>query len=215
MPQAISFAALFGIVSLAAPSPSRAQALPETPFSAALSAPASGLPEAELLLAQAQAATEAAPALAPAPGKAGDSSAAPAGTMAPARPAPARDRGYGTPDELERKRDHFAGMQKTGFGLMMGGIAAGGGGLILMITSLSSLETKHDAYGDTYTDEPGPGFFIGYFSFVIGFPAMLATGITLNRIGNHKRQTYERLLDEAGHTRLDIGPDSFRLTYSF
>jgi hypothetical protein len=220
LPQALSFAALFGIVSLAAPALSRAQVLsetlPETPFSASLHAPDYGMPDAGLLLAQAQPALEAAPVTAP--GAVGDTSGAPAKAIAPASAtgsARTRDRGYGTPEELERKRDRFAGMQKTGFGLMMGGIAAGGGGLILMITSLSSLETRRDSYGNTHTSEPGAGFFIGYISFAAAFPTLLATGITLNRIGNHKRQTYERLLEEAGHTRLDIGPDSFRFSYSF
>jgi hypothetical protein len=217
LPQALSFAALLGIFSLAVPAFSRAQALPETPFSASWQAPGSGMPEAEILLAQAQPATGITPAAAPAtpPGASGDSSGAQVKAAPPAMAAPSRDRGYGTPEELQAKRDRFANMQKTGFGLMMGGIAAGGGGLILMITSISSLERSRDSYGNTHTDEPGPGFWIGYFSFAGAFPSLLATGITLNRIGSHKRQVYDRLLDEASHTRLDIGPESFRFTYSF
>jgi hypothetical protein len=217
LPQALSYAALLGIISFAVPALPRAQALPGTPFSASLSAPYAGMPEAEILLAQAQPATGITPDAAPAttPGANGDSSGAPAQAPAPAMAAPSRDRGYGTPEELEQRRDRFANMQKTGFGLMMGGIAAGGGGLILMITSISSIESSRDSYGNTHTNGAGPGFWIGYFSFVGAFPALLATGITLNRIGSHKRQAYERLLDKASHTRLDLGPDSFRFTYSF
>jgi hypothetical protein len=184
--------------------PTSAQSVTETPFAKALYAPDPGTPMAELVLAQA------APAAVDGSATSADSAVAPK----MARPSRANYGEYSR-EELERKRNRFESMQKTGFGLTMGGIAAGAGGLILMINGLANLETHRDSYGDTVTEEPGAGFWIGYISLVGAFPPLLTTGIILNRIGAHKRQTYERLLETASHMRMDVGPDSFRLSFSF
>lgn len=164
---------------------------------------------ADLLLAQA------APAALDAGEGRGDSAALPVPRATDAG-APRRHRAANaSADELEEKREHFRRMQSTGFGLMMGGIGAGAGGLILMISAIASSEKHTDAYGNTTYDDPPASFFIGYLSLVAVCPSLLTPGIILNRIGNHKRAQYDRMIEESGGAHLDIGPNSLRLTYSF
>lgn len=136
-------------------------------------------------------------------------------SAAPAMGATRRHRAVSASGEdVTERRDHYKSMQSTGFGLIMAGVGTGVGGLILMITSLSDMKTTTDQYGYQTTEEPGAGFFIGYLSLALACPTFLTTGIIINRVGNHKRARYQRMIDE-GETRLDVGPNSMRLTYSF
>ena len=148
--------------------------------------------------------------------------AAPAASVAPASPeprtAPRTRRRYGqelTQEEWAARRDAGARLQSTGFGLMMGGIGAGVGGLVLIVTALNNLETHRDAYGYETTSEPPSYFGLGVVSLVYVFPPLLTTGIILNRVGNHRRVRAEQMLDETGGARLEIAPNGFRVAYTF
>lgn len=190
--------------------------------------PASFLPPlaaSDMLLAQAT----------PAPVKpaaAGDSATAaqtnPAATTAPAasatpaspepRTAPRTRRRYGqelTQEEWAARRDAGARLQSTGFGLMMGGIGAGVGGLVLIVSALNNMETHRDAYGYEETSDPPAYIELGLISLVYVFPPLLTTGIILNRVGNHRRARAEQMLDETGGARLEIAPNGFRVAYTF
>lgn len=129
-----------------------------------------------------------------------------------ARRAPSADIDWGA------RRERFAQMQETGFNLMMGGVACGVGGVALMVYGINRMEGSHnsDPYGnDTGSPDGILPFFIGYISVVAGLPALMTTGIILNRIGNHKRQQAEEMLGTDSGARLDLGPNSLKLSYSF
>lgn len=124
---------------------------------------------------------------------------------------------------LESKRDHFARMQRNGFGLLMGGIGAAAGGLTLMIIGINQNIAANedynstDPYGYEESSDEGMGLvMVGYIS-LLASPALITTGIILNRIGNGRRRSYERMLDDkaANHLRLDVGLNSLRLSYTF
>ncbi len=120
--------------------------------------------------------------------------------------------------DLEARRDRFAKMQSNGFGLMMGGVGAGVGGLVLMMVGISELESSQhtDAYGNQTGEPEGIlPFFVGYISLLAVCPTLLTTGIILNRVGNHRREAYERMIQDGGSTRLDIGPNGIKLSYTF
>lgn len=149
----------------------------------------------------------------------GDSTLQNAGPLTPVTKKRKRpDQEYSQAD-YEERRDKFRRMQENGYHLILGGIGAGVGGLALMVYGINQLERRQsmDRYGnDTSGDEGVIPFFVGYISLVAVFPTLLTTGIILNRVGNHRRERYESLLEEAGsHTQLYIGVNSLRLTYSF
>lgn len=134
-------------------------------------------------------------------------------------PAPAvrkpRVRSYDNVDWAAR-RERFDRMQHTGFNLMMGGVACGAGGVVLMIYANSLAKEGRNRSDSGYQEGVPDGmvpFFVGYISVLVGFPALLTTGIILNRIGNHKRIQAEEMLDSGA--RLDFGPNSFKVSYSF
>jgi hypothetical protein len=170
----------------------------------------------DLLLAQAApAGSQTAPAASQPASVPVDTAAA---AVAAPKPAPRYRRGRGsdlTHDELVARRDAGARLQSTGFGLMMGGVGAGVGGLILIIAAANNMETHRDAYGYETTREPPSYITLGVISLVYIFPPLLTTGIIINRIGNHRRVSSERMLDETGGAHLQIGPNSLRLSYSF
>ena len=163
----------------------------------------------DLLLAQAVP-TASEPATVP-----GDSTAIPVVTAPNSAPRTRRSRGSElTREEWVTRRDGGRKMQSTGFGLMMGGIGAGVGGVVLMVSALNNMETRTDAYG--YERDELPGYFtLGFVGLAYLFPPLLTTGIILNRIGNHKRVRAEQMLEETGGARLQVGPNSLRLSYSF
>ncbi|HKP94142.1 MAG TPA: hypothetical protein VJ385_00155 [Fibrobacteria bacterium] len=122
-------------------------------------------------------------------------------------------------DAPAERRDHFQKMQNTGFGLMMGGIGCGAGGILLMVTGIIQMnrDNRSDEYGNRKSSDKGLGtFLIGYVALGAGAPALITTGIILNRVGNHKRRRFQDRLDgEGGRLGLGIGPNSLRLSYGF
>lgn len=143
--------------------------------------------------------------------------AAPPAVPAPTRRQHAR-RAPSADIDWTARRERFAQMQETGFNLMMGGVASGVGGVALMVYGINRMEGSHDS--DPYGNDSGSPdgilpFFVGYISVLVGFPALMTTGIILNRIGNHKRIQAEDMLGDTGQTRLDLGPNSVKLSLSF
>jgi hypothetical protein len=150
----------------------------------------------------------------------GDTAAVPAAATATPAPvaAPRSRRIYGselTQEEWAARRDAGARLQSTGFGLMMGGIGAGVGGMVLIVTALNNLETHTDQYGYKDNGEPPAYFTFGIISLVYIFPPLLTTGIILNRIGNHRRVRSEQMLEGTGGAHLEIGPNALRVSYTF
>lgn len=138
----------------------------------------------------------------------------------PAEAAPERrkrpPRGYESDIDWAARRERYANMQETGFNLMMGGVACGVGGVALMVYGINRMEGSRDTdpYGnDTGNPDGLLPFMVGYISVALGLPALMTTGIILNRIGNHKRAYAEDMLGQGA--RLDIGPNSLKLSYSF
>lgn len=129
-----------------------------------------------------------------------------------------RPRGYdyGNIDWAAR-RERFAGMQETGFNLMMGGVGAGAGGVALMIYGVNRMNAERDSdpYGRNQGSDGLLPFFVGYISTLVAFPALLTTGIIINRIGNHKRAHAEEMLGGGARLRFDLEPDALKLSYSF
>ncbi len=121
--------------------------------------------------------------------------------------------------EMTERRDHFRRMQSTGFGLLMGGIACGAGGILLMTTGLNQANSQHyDQYGNaTGTSDKGfATFMVGYIALVVATPALITTGIILNRVGNSRRRRYQADLDDWDKkVGVQIGLNSLRLTYNF
>ena len=115
---------------------------------------------------------------------------------------------------------HFERMQSTGFGLLMGGIGCGAGGLLLMITGINEMDRNnhYDPYtGEQTNSDKGVGtFIVGYIALVVGCPALVTTGIILNRVGNHKKlRAQDEIEESGGHVDMNIGLNSMRLSYSF
>ncbi|MDB5049638.1 MAG: hypothetical protein JWO30_2709 [Fibrobacteres bacterium] len=126
---------------------------------------------------------------------------------------PAEDMGY-----LVERRDRFQRMQNNGFGLLMGGIGAGVGGVLLMVTGANQMDRNNrvDQYGnETRSGNGETALVIGYLAAVLVAPPLITTGIILNRVGNHKRERFQQDIDAGGRVDLGIGPNSVRLSYSF
>jgi hypothetical protein len=116
------------------------------------------------------------------------------------------------------RRDHFRRMQNTGFGLLMGGIGCGAGGILLMVTGINQMDRNHgyDQYGNATRSDKGLGtFIVGYVALLVGTPALVTTGIILNRVGNHKKNRMQQDIDAWQKLGWNVGFNSMRLSYSF
>jgi hypothetical protein len=113
--------------------------------------------------------------------------------------------------DWEWRKDYYGRKQETGFHLMMGGLACFVGGVALISIGAQVIESDESEDGSPFAQIP---IGVGVLSSLVGFPTLLISGLVMNDSGKAKRLQAERMLNRTG-ARLDIGPNSLRLSLSF